>query len=253
MTDCKIVIIDDEYYFRQSVIKTLGELNLNCNLNVVGDACCGEDGIELIREHHPDIVMLDINMPIVDGLTVAKLIQTENICCKIIIISGYAEFDYAKRAIPLGVSHYLLKPLKRDELSAAVSEVIKQIEKQKEPDKNQSPTLTKSEYSPVTNRAICLIEESIHDSSLLVSLVAEQLHVNYSYLCTLFKKDTEISLNEYIVKRRIEKAKLMFDNGFYKINLVSKQLGYSDPSYFSKSFRQYTGLTPTEYIKSITD
>ncbi len=249
MNSYKIVIIDDEYYFRQSIIKTLGELSSDKNIEVVGDACCGEDGIDLVRTHSPDIVFLDINMPMMDGLTVAKLIQAEKLPCKIIIVSGYAEFEYAKKAIPLGVSQYLLKPLQKEDLQQALNEVIAVIKQQKTPDNDMPETLTKSEYSPVTNRAICFVEENIYDCELLVSTVAEQLHVNYSYLCTLFKKDTDISLNEYIVKRRIEKAKIMFNQGFLKVNLVAKQLGYSDPSYFSKSFKQYTGLTPTEYIK----
>ncbi len=252
MEQLKIAVIDDEYYFRMSLMKSIEELSLGFEVKIVGDACCGEDGIELIRTTKPDIVMLDINMPMMDGLTVLKLLRAEGIDCHVVIISGYADFEYAKKAIPLNVSQYLLKPLQKSELKSAIVKIVDEIKKRSIDEPDAEDKKTNRSYSPVTNRAIKYIEENLHDSNLLVSTVAEKLNVNYSYLCTVFKKDTESSLNEYIVSRRMEKAKQLFAEGIHKVSSVSRQLGYADPSYFSKTFKQTEGMTPSEYLSKIT-
>ncbi|MEG1426667.1 MAG: response regulator, partial [Oscillospiraceae bacterium] len=106
----KIVIIDDEFYFRQSLIKILREESQRLGIEFVGDANNGDTGYELVRAQKPDIVLVDINMPGLDGLQLLEKLRSQNVHCEMIIISGYANFEYAKRAIPLGVNNYLLKP-----------------------------------------------------------------------------------------------------------------------------------------------
>lgn len=106
--------MDDEYYFRQAVKKYLKEWCGRCE--IVGEAKNGQEGLELIGELRPDIALVDINMPVMNGIEVAKELYQKNVSCKLIILTGYSDFQYAQKAIHLGVQDYLLKPVDRQQL-----------------------------------------------------------------------------------------------------------------------------------------
>lgn len=101
------------------------------------------------------------------------------------------------------------------------------------------------------NTTIYLIKEYIHhnyrDESLTVRDISSYVHMNTSYVCTLFKSETGQTLNQYITEYRMEKAKKLLLDPRYKIAEISARVGYSDGNYFGKSFRRVTGLSPSEY------
>lgn len=104
------MIIDDEYFFRQS-LKTLVDYN-TYGFNFIGEANNGETGYELIHTLHPDLVFVDINMPVLDGLSlIEKCYEDESIHSRFILITGYSDFAYAKKALKYNVADYLLKPI----------------------------------------------------------------------------------------------------------------------------------------------
>ena len=115
----KVVIIDDEPIIC-NLIKRLGEWD-RLNLEIVGSATDGLEGYRLIRELHPDIVLLDIRMPGLDGLELIEKCSEEKLTPRFIIISGYQEFEYAKKAIHFNISDYLVKPIDREELNTPSS------------------------------------------------------------------------------------------------------------------------------------
>lgn len=107
----KIVIIDDEYFFRQALIKYVR--SFKDEFTVVGDAGNGKLGIELIEQYHPEIILIDISMPQMTGFDVISYIQKQALQTRFIIISGYDKFEYAQKAIQMGVQDFLLKPVSR--------------------------------------------------------------------------------------------------------------------------------------------
>ncbi|OJV65174.1 MAG: hypothetical protein BGO41_01020 [Clostridiales bacterium 38-18] len=111
----RAVIIDDEAWTRE-VIKSLGRWEA-LDIEIVGEASDGDFGIELIRQLKPEIVITDINMPKKSGLELIRSIRATGSTAKVIIISGYDDFEYIHTALKLGVSDYLLKPIKPDELN----------------------------------------------------------------------------------------------------------------------------------------
>jgi two-component system response regulator YesN len=115
----KVVIIDDEYFFRES-IKTIIPWN-EMNLLLAGEANNGEDALELIQKTQPDMALVDINMPIIGGIELASILNEQGIKTRIIIITGYSEFEYAQKAIKLGVNNYLLKPIVKEELLSTIA------------------------------------------------------------------------------------------------------------------------------------
>ena len=112
-----ILLADDEEEVRKGIIRKIDWENLG--FQVVGDAENGEEALEKIEQLKPDVVMTDIRMPYMDGLTLSKRIRQKYPSTKILIFSGYDDFEYAQQAIKLNVTEYILKPVNVEELTEA--------------------------------------------------------------------------------------------------------------------------------------
>lgn len=95
---------------------------------MVGTASDGVEGLRVIGETRPDLVILDIQMPEMDGLTMLSEIRKQGMGCKAVVLTAYSDFSYAKQAIELGIENYLLKPLKIPELTKTLEIVQESIE-----------------------------------------------------------------------------------------------------------------------------
>ena len=125
----KILIAEDESEMRNLLVKYIKREETD--LEVVGSAVNGREALSLTEECRPDIVLTDISMPVMDGLEYLQQAMQQNIPLKAVIISGYDEFEYAKKAIALGVSDYLLKPFDPFELKEVLEKIKKELGKQK--------------------------------------------------------------------------------------------------------------------------
>jgi two-component system response regulator YesN len=122
----KYVIIDDEKLIRQGTVKKLSELKdiASC----AGEAGNGKDGIELIEEIRPDIVILDMQMPVMDGTQLLAYLAERYPDTPLIVISGYKDFDYVKHAIDAQAVDYILKPFSKDSIQKALLHAISKLE-----------------------------------------------------------------------------------------------------------------------------
>ena len=126
----KIAIVDDESIIRRGLTH-----NINWNelgYEVIGTASDGEEGLELMQQQKPDIVISDIRMPVLDGLEMVRKARQLRLPCKVILMSGYEEFRYAQCAINLKVEKYLLKPINNDDLIRVVQRVTRQIDAERQ-------------------------------------------------------------------------------------------------------------------------
>lgn len=126
----KVVIIDDEKRIVNGLQKILNWTEMNCE--IAGVTYNGKEGLTLVSSLKPDIVLTDIRMPHMDGLEMIKALNEQGCTARFIMLSGYAEFEYAKRGIEIGVSSYLLKPINEIELANTIKELIAGIEKERE-------------------------------------------------------------------------------------------------------------------------
>lgn len=117
----RIILVDDEEEVRKSIIRKIDWQAVG--FTVVGDAENGEDALEKIEALEPDVILTDIRMPYMDGLTLAERIRQKYPSMKIVIFSGYDDFEYAKRAIKLNVTEYILKPVNVEELTAILKKI----------------------------------------------------------------------------------------------------------------------------------
>lgn len=123
----RMVVADDEYIVVEGIKAIIARLNLQCE--VVGFAYNGIDALEVIREKKPDIVITDIRMPGLDGLSLIELCKDFLPETYYVVISGYTEFEYARRAITLGVVDYIDKPVTMQK----IAELLEAVEKKKNP------------------------------------------------------------------------------------------------------------------------
>ena len=126
----KVLIIDDEYFPREALKATIPWEECGCVL--CGEANNGFDGIEKVLDLEPDIVLTDINMPFMDGLDMIMNLQKMYPNILYSIITGYSEFEYAKRGIELGVEHFILKPVDDKELIKTLRSMVEILDKRHE-------------------------------------------------------------------------------------------------------------------------
>lgn len=126
----KIFLVEDESVVREGLRDNIPWEQFGYQF--VGEAGDGEMALPLIRKTKPDVLITDIKMPFMDGLTLSHIVGQEFPEMKIIIISGYDDFEYARQAIKVGVEQYLLKPITRRNLQKALTEVKEKVESEQE-------------------------------------------------------------------------------------------------------------------------
>ncbi|MEY8353788.1 response regulator [Lachnospiraceae bacterium 54-53] len=131
-----IILVDDEEEVRKSIIKKIEWQS--AGFRVVGDAENGEDAMEKIEVLEPDVVLTDIRMPYMDGLALAEKVRQRYPSMKVVIFSGYDDFEYAQRAIKLNVTEYILKPVNVEELTSILKRIKANLDQEIEEKRNLS-------------------------------------------------------------------------------------------------------------------
>ena len=125
----KAIVVDDEINIREMLL-SIGDWT-KYGIEVVALAKDGKEALDLIHRHGPDLIILDMNMPRMSGTDLINTIQKMGLDVKIIVISGYAEFSYAKVSLSGGAIAYLLKPIDGKELCHALEKFVQQKERER--------------------------------------------------------------------------------------------------------------------------
>ena len=246
-----MVLIEDESMLRRGLLETTPWAEHG--FAPVGDAADAVEGERLILEKRPELVITDIRLPQVSGLDLIERLN-DRIVCDYIIISGYDTFDYARRAIFLGVKAYLLKPIDDAELFSALDRVRAGIERRKaiEATLSQSaaqpeaPQPGKSLGDRYLDAAMAYMGEHLQGNITMRS-VAEALCISESYLSKLFKRKTGRSFLDALTRLRMQEAARLLEGSDMKVYEIADRLGYRDVEHFSGLFRKFTGVNPSEY------
>lgn len=243
----KVIIADDEYMIKKSLTVMIDSSPFN--FKVVGTAEDGREAMDLIKVFNPDLLVTDIRMPLVDGLELIHQLHEENESTETIVVSGYGEFEYAQKAIRLGAADYLLKPIKVDLVQEALRRVSEKLQTRPQKKILNNDTLQLKKLSPKIKHAIQFIEKHYHDDKLSLPKVAEHIEFSTAYFSRTFKDEIGKSFVHYLTELRMEKAKDILKNPYNKSYEVAYLVGYIDYPHFSKAFKKYYGLSPSEYRK----
>lgn len=234
----KVIIADDEPIVREGLQVLIDWKDLGYDLiEVCSD---GAEVLEAIEKNCPDILILDIQMPVMTGLEVAKYIYEKYPEIYIILLTAHAEFKYAKEAIEYQVKKYIVKTNLIDDLSLVLKELNKSLEEEKGERKIKDRDILSDVLDYIDNNYM-------HKLSL--EGIAGKVYVNKFYLSRLFKEKRGENLFDYINKKRIEKSKYYIQKGNKKIYEIADMVGLYDTAYFSKLFKKYTGYSPKEYAR----
>jgi YesN/AraC family two-component response regulator len=241
----RLVIIDDEHLVIEGIKAILKRID--ADVEVVGSAHDGMQAIRVIRNLMPDLVITDIRIPYIDGLSLIE--QCREFCPEtaFIVISGYQEFEYARKAIRLGVIDYITKPVTIDKLNDTLKRVEERLQKGAEDEKEPLEEVIKKPDSghKAIDEIIAYVDKNYNKDIGLTEL-SELVGMNPAYLSVLFKDTVGKTYIKYLTGIRMEKAceLLKEDN---KVSVVASMVGVSDVHYFSEIFKKYTGKSPREY------
>lgn len=244
----RILIVDDEPIIRQSLAQLITQTDKRCE--IVGTAQNGQEALQLLPQLQPDVIFTDIRMPGMSGLELAQHISQSAPEIQIVILSGYAEFEYARSAIDSGVVSYLLKPTKIQELKTVLSKLYGAWQARNQPTLRTQPDEAQSdapENNAIVRQIIRLVEEH-YAEDISLSDIAMKVHLNPTYLSTLFRKETGEKFSVWVTNVRLQHAcKLLTDQPYLHVYEVAQQVGYQNAKYFINVFRQQFSMTPSQY------
>lgn len=240
----KVVLVDDEYIILEGLRRVVKWADYGCT--VVGTGEDAVTGAELIRREKPDILFTDIRMPGQDGLTMLAGLRSEFPNMQVAVLTGFREFGYAQEAIRLGVTRYLLKPSKMDEINEALEAMTARL-------KTLAPAEEESESTAgsfIVRRALEFMGEH-YAEKLTLQDVADHCYVSSWHLSKLLNRYSDKSFYDILNSLRIEKAKQLLANPQCRIGDISDAVGYVDTAHFSRVFKRLEGISANEYRNRI--
>jgi len=242
----KVLIIDDEKPVG-TAITALGKWDTFGIKKPPATALNGEEGMSAMRELSPDIVFVDMQMPIMNGAQFLKLASQEFPDVKYIVVSGHDDFNYAQAAIKNGALDYLLKPIVAEELNEALEKAVILLNLERNITTVETAK-TADDISP--DEVIDIIKGDIEKNyckEIKISMFSKKYYFSKEYLSKLFKKKYGFGIYEYALHLRMKRAKELLMGDALQIQEISDRLGYSNNNYFSKAFKNYYGLSPSEF------
>lgn len=244
-----IIVVEDEAPIRDWIAYTIS--NISNEFNVLASASNGKEAYELALNLKPKVIISDIKMPIMDGIELTKKIKKVFPDVYVILLTNYAEFSYAKEAISCGVYEYLIKsdirPKELKEILDKVNEDLKESEKdkviilQKESNLNDS----KDGYSKTIKKSIDYIHKN-YKQHISLQDISNYVFLSHEYFSRLFKEEVGENFSSYLTNYRMKKAEILIKNTDMKISQIAIEVGYTNASYFSRSYKKFKGISPED-------
>ena len=238
MKKLRVLLVDDEIMIREGFKKLFDWEAHECV--IVGEAADGMEAITKIDEEQPDIVIMDINIPIINGLKVIQLSRVKYPSMAFVIVSGYDDFSYCREALRLQITDYILKPVNYKEFGSCIDRLKISLYNNEVKEK---PVVKKERV--ITGITKYMQEHLSEDVSL--HILSEEFHLNSQYISQLFRNEIGVNFLTYLTNIRMEHAKKLLLSSSLSIAEVSEQSGYGDYRVFTKVFKKSEGITPSQY------
>lgn len=244
-----IIVVEDEAPMRDWIVYNISKIS--DDYKVLSSANNGKEGFELIKDLKPEVIISDIKMPIMDGIELTKKVKEIMPNVYVVLLSNYAEFNYAKQAISCGVFEYLIKSdIRPKELKDVFSKIEKDIISKKElfinkENKNNEIKYDENKYSKSILMALKYIDLNYKDTICLAD-ISKNVFLSQEYFSRLFKEEVGENFSTYLTNYRLNKAEQLLKNSDMKVGEIALEVGYQNPSYFSKTYKKYKGISPDD-------
>lgn len=254
--EIKVLIIDDEVYSVETLIKNIDWKVYG--IEKVFGAYSAKEAREIILREEITLAFCDIEMPGESGLELIEWIREgtrlKGFIMEIVMLTCHPEYEFMRKAMQMGCSDYLLKPIDYKELDRVIKKAITQVEAKKLEYlrlEKIGEMVTEAEgdrYDIVSEKIIPYIEKHLTEAFSVTDL-AEEVALNPQYMMRLFKKSTGQSIVEYVTQGKMALAKELLEKTQWNNDIIAEKVGYISASYFIKSFKRFSGMTPREYRK----
>lgn len=239
MKHWRVLLVDDETMVREHLRKSFDWAGHGCE--VVGEAADGMEALNRIEMLVPDIVVMEINLPVLNGLKVIERCQMVYEGISFIVVTKQENFTSCREAFRMRIADYILKPLNYEEFGSSIDQLrTSQFEKEvrKGGMQPQRPIVEIIRY----------LQEHL-ETGISLKLLAEQFHLSAQYISQLFKTEMGVNFLTYLTGIRMEEAKKLLLSSTLAISEIAEQCGYGDYRTFSKAFKKMVGITPSAYRK----
>lgn len=232
----KVLIVEDEALECRAMVHLI-ETGFPDRLKVV-TARDGEAAVRCALKEVPDLILMDINLPLLDGLAASRAIRQELPGIKIIMVSAYSDYEHLRESLRTQALDYIVKPYSVETFHESVERALN--------DGREGAVL----YGKAgTIQKIKKFLETHYAENITLQDVAGEICLDKSYLGRLFKEECQMTVMGCLRDIRLEKAKELLLRGMNS-GEVAERTGFGDAAYFAKSFKQATGISPARYRES---
>lgn len=241
----KLLIVDDEEEIVDSIYHILKS---NLPQYEYIKTSLSRQAREILRTDIIDILLTDIKMPNWNGFELAETAKKTNPNCRVLLLTGYNDFDYAYQAIKTKCDDFILKNNLDEEIINAVKKCAAGVEAERAHAEEELDKLARpqGEYRDNIEFVKQYIQDHI-DRDVSLNKLSQAVYLNPTYLSRLFKNVTGTTITEYLLQVRVETAKKLLLKPGKKVQDVALAVGIDSPIYFARIFKKSTGYTPQEY------
>ena len=249
----RLLIVDDEPIIRNGIKRLIDFDSLS--IGEVYEATDGNEALLIFDEKQPDIVLADINMPNMDGLTFARKVKEKKRSTKVAIITGYDYFEYAVTALKSGVDDFILKPVSRNDIQELLQKLVSSLREEEsrnlvfESIENiNSFTGAESQKGMEYKDQILLsMHQQLSNHEFSLAMLAQSVNLSQGYLSILFKTIFGLPFQDFLASMRLEHSKILLLSTSLKVYEIAEKVGFDDPNYFSTSFKKHFGISPNGF------
>ena len=250
----KILIADDEQFERElldEIVHRHFDPQIQTRL-----AESGRQAIDVAGFWKPSMVLMDIEMPGINGINAAKRIIERDPSVKVIFVTAYSLFNYAYEAVKLGAFDYILKPVNETDTVKSIRRCLGQVESREQLEALASVAESLEEHSSADKISLLMsnvrnyLQHNYMRMDISLDSISDILHINPSYFSMLFKKNFGVNFVDYVTELRISASKELLKDPFLSATEIANAVGYESLNYYTRVFKKTTGVTPTEYRRN---
>ncbi len=232
----KVLIVDDEQTIRSGLYKFHWE---QLGFEAVAAVEDGKEALDYVLSHPVDVVLCDIRMPRMDGLSFAQEIWERKLRVTIIFLTGFKDMQYIRQAMRYGCRDYLLKPTRFKQLEELFAHLKQELDQAKD-----TPLLFGDDDLVIRTAKNYILT---HLESVSLESLSSFLHLSPTYLSKLFKDRTGFHFSDYCQQERMALAKKLLLDSRNQVQDIAIRTGYSNAANFARAFKVQFGYSPTEY------